>query len=211
MTRNELIQSLLVKGVLRSPCIQKALEEVDRKRFVPEEYADFAYDDTPLPIGEGQTISQPYTMAFMLELLKPERGERIMDIGSGSGWQAALLAEIVGTEGKVYSIEMVPFLCAAGKQNVAQFPALESRVEFYCRNAADGLPETARQIGGFDGIIVAAEVRDVPEAWRRQLRTGGRLVYPQAGSLFVEIKSEDGTFRVQSYPGFIFVPFVEES
>lgn len=208
MTLDELIQSLRAKGVLRSSHIQKALVNVDRKEFVPEEYADLAYDDVPLPIGKGQTISQPYTVAFMLELFKPKRGERIMDVGSGSGWQTGLLAEIVGAEGRVYSVEIIPFLCALGKKNIAQFPELQSRVEFFCQNAADGLPEIAKRIGGFDSIIAAAEVRDIPEAWRQQLKTGGRLVYPRSGAIYLEIKNEDGTFHVESYPGFAFVPFV---
>jgi protein-L-isoaspartate(D-aspartate) O-methyltransferase len=208
MTLYELIQSLLAKGVLRSSRIKSAFKRVDRKTFIPEEYADLAYDDVPMPIGEGQTISQPYTVAFMLELLEPKEGERIMDIGSGSGWQTALLAEIVGAKGRIHAIEVVPFLCKLGGKNLAQFPELQNRVELFCRNAAEGLPAVAEQIGGFDGIIAAADVPDVPEAWRRQLKTGGRLVYPKSGAIFLETKKEDNTFRVESYPGFAFVPFV---
>lgn len=208
---DELVRLLRAKGVLRSAAIEQALLNVDRAKFVPDEYRDAAYEDIPLPIGEGQTISQPYTVVFMLELLMPQPGERIMDVGSGSGWQTALLAEIVGTEGRVYAIEMIPFLCAAGRTNIAEFARLQNRIEFFCQSAADGLPEVAERIGGFDGIIAAAEVRDVPRAWRQQLKTGGRLVYPHAGAISLEIKQRNGSFREETYPGFAFVPFVDEN
>lgn len=210
MTLNQLIASLKSRGVLRSAEIERALKYVDRAKFVPDEYSVSAYDDTPLPIGQRQTISQPYTVVFMLELLGPKRGERIMDVGSGSGWQAALLAELIGARGKVYTIEIMPELCAILRRNIARFPKLAPRIKCYCQSAYGGLSDIARDIGGFDAIIAAAEVRDVPLAWRQQLKVGGRLVYPKANSLFLEVKQEDGTFGVDEYPGFAFVPFVKE-
>ncbi len=206
---NQLIKSLQARGVLRSSDIRKALKKIDRKKFVSDEQAAFAYDDIPLQIGQGQTISQPYTVVFMLELLKPKRGEQIVDIGSGSGWQTGLLAEIVGPHGKIYAIEIIPWLCDLGKRHIAHFPELQERIEFYCRDAAPGLPEIAAKIGGFDAIIAAAEVREAPRAWRAQLKPGGRMVYPKSASLFLEIKNKDGTFSAHHYPGFSFVPFVE--
>lgn len=204
-----LIASLEAKGVLRTPVIRDALKKVDRKKFVPDVYAASAYEDIPLPIGEGQTISQPYTVVYMLELLQPRSGQQILDIGSGSGWQTALLAEMVGSRGKIYAIEIVPYLCELGRSHLAQYPKLQSRVSSYCQSAAPGLPEVARKIGGFDALIAAAEVEEVPRAWRVQLKAGGRLVYPKSGALFVETKHKDGTFRVEHHPGFAFVPFVE--
>jgi len=204
-----MIRSLEEKGVQRAPDIRRALARVDRRRFVPEEYAASAYQDIPLPIGDGQTISQPYTVVFMLELLRPASGDRIMDIGSGSGWQSALLADIAGAEGRVYAFEIVPRLCALGRANAAVYPELAERITFYCRSAAHGLPSVASRAGGFDGIIAAAEVRLVPAAWRRQLKTGGRLVYPKEGALFLEVKRDDGSFSAREYPGFAFVPFVD--
>ncbi len=208
-TLPQLIRSLRREGVLKSPHIEKALARVHRKDFVLDAHADAAYRDAPLPIGKGQTISQPYTVVFMLELLRPQRGERVMDVGSGSGWQSALLADMVGRRGRVYAIEIVPALCELGKRNAAKYPELFRRIEFYCRSATPGLPEIATRIHGFDGIISAAEIREAPKAWRQQLKTGGRLVYPKSTSLFVETKNKDGTFRVRQYPGFAFVPFVE--
>ena len=207
---DELIKLLRAKSVLKSVGISRALERVDRKDFVPAAFIRQAYLDVPLPIGEAQTISQPYTVVYMLELLQAKRGEHIVDVGYGSGWQTALLAECVGNAGTVYAIELVPEQCDFGKRNVEKYPHLVQRVLFYCQNAAPGLPEVAETIGGFDGIIAAAEVEDVPQAWRSQLRTGGRLVYPRAESVFRELKKGDGTFEVEEHPGFAFVPFVEE-
>ena len=208
MSLDDLVGSLKKGGVLKSLAIEEALTKVDRRRFVPDSQADSAYADIPLSIGEGQTISQPYTVVFMLEHLKPKRGERIMDVGFGSGWQTGLLAKIVGASGKIYAIEIVPALYELGKRNIAQFPELKGRVEFYCQSAADGLPKIAREIGGFDAIISAAEVSKVPEAWRKQLKESGRLLYPKSGSLFLEIKGGDGKFRLREFPGFAFVPFM---
>lgn len=207
-TLEELIASLRAKGVLPSPRFEQALRTVDRKDFVPTGFAERAYDDTALPIGEGQTISQPYTVFFMLGLLAPEAGDRIVDVGHGSGWQTALLADLVGEEGRIDACEILPDLCALGQANVAKYPLLRVRVDFHCQNAAPGLSGVARAIGGFNGIIAAAEVPDVPSAWREQLRARGRLVYPRASSIFREVKQTDGSFVVDEYPGFAFVPFV---
>lgn len=211
MTLEQLIASLKEKEVLRSAEIERALRKIDRAKFVPPGYADVAYEDVPLSIGVGQTISQPYTVVFMLELLGPKKGEHIMDVGSGSGWQTALLAELVGPEGKIYAIEIVPELCVMQENNIAQFPGLGQRISFYCQNAAGGLPDVAHETGGFNAIIAAAEVHEVPLLWRQQLKVGGRLVYPKAGSIFFEIKNADGTFEADAHPDFAFVPFVESS
>ena len=207
MGLDKLITSLEENGVLRSRSVSRALKKVDRKKFVPDTQKELAYDDMPLSIGEGQTISQPYTVVFMLEHLKPKPGEHIMDVGSGSGWQTGLLADIVGEHGRIYAIEIVPTLCELGKGNIAQFPEFQGRVEFYCQSAKEGLPEIAGEIGGFDAIVSAAEVEEVPEAWRNQLKIGGRLLYPKSGSLFFETKNPDGVFRQNEYPGFAFAPF----
>jgi protein-L-isoaspartate(D-aspartate) O-methyltransferase len=144
----------------------------------------------------------------MLELLRPKAGDRIIDIGYGSGWQTALLADIVSTHGTVYAIERVPNLCALGKRNVANYPEHAKRVEFFCQDATPGLPDIAQHIGEFDGIIAAADVRTVPQSWREQLTIGGRLVYPSEGVIYAELKRAKDTFEKTGHPGFIFVPFV---
>src|SRR3989344_867492 len=110
-TLEGLIQELLSGGYLKTPRIIDAFRLIDRADFVLPEYKDEACGNYPLPIGEGQTISQPLTVAFMLELLNPQPGEKILDIGAGSGWQTALLAEIVGPKGQIVAIERIPKLC----------------------------------------------------------------------------------------------------
>lgn len=205
----ELVEHLENEGVLKSQSLKEAFLGVDRKDFVPQEFVSRAYEDVALSIGEGQTISQPYTVAFILELLSPKDGDAIMDVGHGSGWQSALLAHIVGEKGTVYAIELVPELCRIGERNIAKYPALRERVRFFCQNAAPGLLKTAEKLGGFDAIIAAAEVSSVPEAWREQLKVGGTLVYPKGSSIFKELKENEGKFLKDEYPGFAFVPFIE--
>ena len=205
---DELVKSLVNNGVIVSESIRRAFAKVDRVHFVPGDVIDLAYEDTALPIGEGQTISQPYTVAFLLELLSPRAGDHILDVGSGSGWQTALLAEIVGTKGQIYAIELVRNLYEFGKGNLEKYPELLERVKLYWQNAESGLPREAEVVGGFDGIIVAAEVTEVPKAWRSQLKVGGKLVYPQGSSIYKEVKLNDSEWQVNQYPGFAFVPFV---
>lgn len=205
----ELLALLKNQGLPRSKDIVDALSHVDRKDFVTSEHLGEAYADVALPIGGGQTISQPYTVVFMLELLQAKEGDNIFEIGYGSGWQTALLAHIVGNGGKVYAAELVEELCEFGKANVSRYDALFKRVEWYCQNAAPGLPDIAASIGGFDAIIAAAEVREVPPAWREQLKAGGCLVYPKNGSIFREVKQAADELDIHEYPGFSFVRFVE--
>lgn len=202
---NDLIVELEQSGVLHSPSLREALASVDRADFVPEELRESAYEDTALSIGFGQTISQPYTVVFMLEQLQVRRGDRVLEVGYGSGWATSLLANLVGPSGRVCAFEIVPELCAFGKQNVEKYPALARRIEFICASAERGHSTGAP----FDRIIAAAAVGKVPTAWREQLAVRGRMVYPKNGSLFLETKDADGTFKVQEFPGFAFVPFVK--
>ena len=142
-----LADELIRKRVLKTPRLIKAFRAVDRKDFLPPSEEHFAYLDEPLPIGEGQTISQPWTVAFMLELLDPRPGENIMEIGYGSGWQTALMAH---TGANVFAIERIPKLCKFGIKNVKR---LSLSAKFYCKDGTLGLPGTAKKVGGFDKII----------------------------------------------------------
>lgn len=209
MSKEGLILALMRSGVLRSERIAQALEGVDRADFVPEAQRHLAYSDEALSIGFGQTISQPYTVVFMLERLAVEEGDVVLEVGYGSGWQTALLAELVGEQGRVHAMEIVPELCSFGKENVAKYPALSARVSFSCNDASAGLPDIAKTAGGFDRIIAAASVPRVPVVWREHLKAGGVLLYPKDWSIFKETKNVQGEFAVDEYPGFVFVPFVE--
>ncbi len=205
----DLIQQFVSQNILYTPAIIKAFQKIDRRDFVQPTDQEEAYGNYPLPIGFSQTISQPLTVAFMLELLQPQVGEKILDIGAGSGWQTALLAEIVGESGKVYAIERIPELCAFGKANVAKYSFIQKGVvEFFCADGSKGLPASAP----FDKIIVAAAARKIPEALKQQLKIGGRLVLPVGSydqAIVKIIKVGENKFKEEKYPGFIFVPLIE--
>jgi protein-L-isoaspartate(D-aspartate) O-methyltransferase len=202
---NSLVNHLIESGVLKTPAIIDAFKSIDRQKFVPEDMKCFAYVDEALLIGQGQTISQPYTVAFMLELLEPKAGDKILDIGSGSGWQAGLLAHLVGEKGKIYAIEIIPELCKFGKTNIKNFNFTEKGiVEWICGDASKGLAEKAP----FDKIIAAAALGDkIPQEWKDQLKIGGRMVVPIKESIWLFIKKGENDFETTEYPGFVFVPF----
>jgi protein-L-isoaspartate(D-aspartate) O-methyltransferase len=152
-----------------SPAVRHALETVPRERFVPLGLAAQAYDNRPLPIGEGQTISQPFIVALMTELLDPRPGDVMLEVGTGSGYQAAVLAACVR---KVYSIEIVAPL--AERARAALDAAGVRNVETRIGDGYRGWPEAAP----FDGIIVTAAPDHVPPALVQQLKPGGRMVIP---------------------------------
>lgn len=192
--------------MLKNPLLIEAFRKIDRKEFLPEDLKDFAYVDEPLPIGEGQTISQPWTVAFMLELLDPKPGENIMEIGYGSGWVTALLA-VVGAN--IYAIERIPKLCEWGKSNLEKYKF--KNVQFFCQDGTRGLPEIAEDIDGFDKIIVAAAGENLPQAWKDQLKIDGKIVVPIKHGIFVFVKKSETEFTKEEYPGFVFVPLIYES
>ncbi len=200
-TNRELIRSMQNSGVLRTSRIIKAFEKIDRKYFVPEEFDEEIYDDAPLPIGRGQTISQPTTVAFMLELLNAKEGDRVLDIGSGSGWTAALLSEIVGEEGEVTGMDRVDELVEVGQKNLAQFGFKHSCIE----KAGEKLGKPGRQ---FDGILVSASAPEIPYELFEQLKIGGTLAIPVKNSIFRFKKLSNREVQKEEYPGFVFVPLI---
>jgi protein-L-isoaspartate(D-aspartate) O-methyltransferase len=200
----QLIQNLIGNGSLRTPEIIHAWHKIDRADFLPNGMKEYVYENVPLPIGFGQTISQPQVVALMLELLQPKRGEKILDVGSGSGWQSALLAEIVGKTGEVTAVERIPELFAFGKNNLAKY---------HFRNiktiAGDGTVPL-QPAGYYDKIIVAAAGENVPEALKSQLKVGGTLIIPIKESIFVLTKIDNEHFSTKELPGFLFVPLIRD-
>ncbi len=180
-------EAYLGKSAL-SPRVMAALAKVPREAFVPDELALRAYDNAPLPIGHGQTISQPYIVAVMSDMLEPLPGDVVLEVGTGCGYQAAVLAELAA---RVYSIEVVAELGASAARRLARLGY--GNVEVRVGDGALGWPEHAP----FDGIIVTAAAPAVPEALVAQLKPGRRLVLPlgEAGGrqeLVVVEKDADG-------------------
>lgn len=201
VTNEQLVQNLIYQGVLKNPDIIDAFFEIDRLDFVPPEYQDLAYLDDPLPIGKGQTISQPFTVAFMLELLRPRESQQVLDLGSGSGWTAALLAQIVGPSGKVYGVEIIPELVSMANKNLKKYLLPQVIVE-------QAGPELGFPGLKFDRILVSATSPTFPDQLLKQLKLGGRMVLPVGTSIFEVEKTLDGQVNSKEYPGFMFVPLV---
>ena len=188
-TLEGLIKSLKSLGVLRSKRLEEALRKIKREYFVPEKYRGSAYIDYPLPIGHGQTISQPYTVVTMTEMLDVKPGQKILEIGAGSGWQAALLGYLVGPKGKIYTVEINEWLADFARNNISKTGL--KNVEAIHGDGSLGLPKeffrkrfsTNLTEKGFDRIIITAAASKVPEPLKEQLREGGKLVAP-IGNIF---------------------------
>ncbi len=200
----ELVASLIRQGYLESPKVIEAMKNVPRHHFTGDRSAKSALMDSPQPIGCGQTISAPHMVAMMVEKLDPEKGDNVLEVGGGSGYHAAVIAQIVGPEGKVTSVEYVPELVARGRKNLEK--AGIRNVELVQGDGGQGYPSNAP----YDGITVAAACPDVPQPLKEQLAVGGRLVLPVGSQymqeLFVITKKEEGNFQTNSYGGCVFVP-----
>ncbi|OGW90911.1 MAG: protein-L-isoaspartate O-methyltransferase [Omnitrophica bacterium RIFCSPHIGHO2_02_FULL_63_14] len=198
-------QQVAARGV-RDPRVLAALRAVPRHVFVPEPLRPAAYDDSPLPIGESQTISQPYIVALMSELAEVRPGDRLLEIGTGSGYQAAVLAELTPPD-HVYTIEILPALAARARQT---FDALGYRaIQTKVGDGYAGWPEQAP----FDAILVTAAPDHVPQPLMDQLAVGGRLVVPVGPegvtqTLRVLTKQHDGTLATRDVLPVSFVPLV---
>jgi protein-L-isoaspartate(D-aspartate) O-methyltransferase len=173
-----MVQTQIVARGIKSIAVIKALQKVERHRFVPRDSQKLAYADRPLPIGEGQTISQPYIVALMTELLKLDRTDKVLEIGTGSGYQAAVLAEICDS---VFTIEIIPNLAKKAKTLLNDL----GYQNIFCKvgDGFRGWPEYAP----FDAIIVTCAPSEIPEPLEEQLAEGGRLVIPVGAGFTQEL------------------------
>lgn len=214
-----LISDLIKEGWLKTPAIIDAFQKIKRIDFLParnatdsvaggpEDIKSLAEFNEAIPIGYGQTISQPLVVAFMIEKLSPKAGQKILDVGSGSGWTTALLSQIVGPKGKVIAIEIVPELKEFSEKNVAKYNFIEKGIaEFICADGSKG----HKKEEPFDGILASAAAEKVPQAWKEQLKIGGRIVAPIKSSIWVLEKESEREFQETEFPGFAFVPLITD-
>lgn len=183
--------------------VKKAFEIVDRGDFVLPEYKNRASVDAPLPIGHGQTISQPTTVRTMLEWLRAKKGDKVLDLGSGSGWTTALLSKIVGNRGKVYAVELVPELKKFGEKNCKK-AGIENAI-FFLANKKFGL----KKYSPYDRILVSASAKSVPDELVDQLKAGGKMVIPVGSSIFEVTKDDKDIVKTKEHYGFAFVPLID--
>jgi len=201
--RHRMVERQLEARGIANPDVLRAMEEVPRERFVPERLRDLAYDDGPLPIGEEQTISQPYIVALMVEAAGVAPGQRVLEVGAGSGYAAAVMSRIAA---EVFAIERHPTLAEAAQQRVAELGY--DNLTILAGDGSLGLPDKAP----FDAILVAAGGDRVPEPLKRQLKVGGRLVVPVGGetvqTLLCVTRTGEEEWRQEDLGGVRFVPLV---
>jgi protein-L-isoaspartate(D-aspartate) O-methyltransferase len=182
--------------------IDEAFKKIDRADFLPGSAKTDKDIDAPISIGHGQTNSQPTTVRMMLNWLDPQAGEKILDVGSGSGWTTALLAYLAGPGGKVYAVERVPELVKFGADNCKR--SRIENAEFFQAGERYGLPDFAP----YDRILVSAAAKQLPEELPEQLKTGGKMVIPIRSSIFVITKADKHNYTSTEHYGFRFVPLI---
>ena len=202
--RKKLIETIREKGI-SDEMVLNAIEKIPRHVFLDSSFIEFAYQDKPFPIGAGQTISQPYTVAFQTQLLKIQPGEKVLEIGTGSGYQACVLSELGA---KVFTIERQKNLYLKNKKLIQELGY--TNIKFFFGDGYKGLPSFAP----FDKIIVTAGAPFVPEAIKEQLKIGGIIVIPvghgdiQIMKTVIKISFVD--YEIRDYGTFSFVPLLED-
>jgi protein-L-isoaspartate(D-aspartate) O-methyltransferase len=202
LARERMVATQLQGRGIRDENVLAAMARVPRHEFVPDEFRSQAYDDHPIPIGQSQTISQPYIVAIMLEYLALQPSHKVLEVGTGSGYQTALLAEIAA---RVYSIERQASLAESAKETLVRLGYFN--VVVVTGDGTEGLPEASP----FDAIIVSAAAPEVPPALFEQLSEGGRMVIPVGGYEAQElhlIRKENGQRLINRLEGCRFVPLL---
>lgn len=202
-TALEMVETQLVRRGIRDARVLEAMAAIPREQFVPEEFRDATYADAPLPIGFGQTITQPYMTALMLELLELRGDEKVLEVGTGSGYHAALLGALAA---RVISVERVPELCVWARANL-RLAGLDSRITVLCADGSLGVPEESP----FQRISVAAASPSVPRALLDQLDDPGILVIPVGSRGDQDLRvihKENGNINSRTASACRFVPLI---
>ncbi len=206
--RTRLVESLKRRGYVSTTSVEAAMLRVPREEFLPESIRDDAYVDTPLPIGDRQTISAPHMVAIMVEHLDLRPGMKVLEIGAGSGYHAAVCAEIVGQEGHIYTVERISSLSSFAEANLKK-TGYASVVTVIFGDGTKGLPEHAP----YDRIFVAAGAPDIPPPLTEQIAEGGRLLVPVGGRFYqdlIRIEKRGAELKKESLGGCVFVPLIGE-
>ena len=200
-SNSELVEYLINIEALKSANIIEAFKNVDRADFVYDSTVSDVYVDYPLQIGYRQTISQPRTVAMMMEMLSPKQGQKILDIGSGSGWTTAILSFIVGDEGCVVGVDRVEELVKFGNNNLNKYRFKNTKIIL----SGDRLGISNEK---FDCILVSASADEFPSELMEQLEVGGKLVIPVKSSIYEITKKENDELETIEHYGFVFVPLI---
>ncbi len=202
MDHKELVDGLVEEGYIRSEKVRKAFLKVPREHFVPERYKELAYVDEPLPIGEGQTISAPHMVAIMTEALEVENGMKILEIGAGSGYQAAILS-VLNPDGTIVTVERNPYLYRSARKNLKDY----TNVKVIFGDGTKGFPEEAP----YDRILVTAGAPRIPEPLVAQLKKDGFMIIPVGDSYSQRLLKvfADGSYEDLHVPC-VFVPLIGE-
>jgi len=211
--REGLIRRLINSGVIHSPEVIRAMSKVPRHEFIPEEQRDYAYVDSPLSIGRGQTISAPHMVGMIAEALELRRGHKVLEVGTGSGYHAAVVAEVIHPDkelgmGHVYSLEIIPELAQRATINLLK-TNYDQKVSVVCKDGSEGYEEQAP----YDRIQVTAAAPDIPLPLLEQLNVNGILVIPVGNRLYFQTlmkvrKISGAKIETETCGGVAFVPLI---
>lgn len=204
--KNEIMIKYLLENDYITEKIANVMREIKREFFVPQELRESSYLDLPLPIGFGQTISAPSIVGIMIKELEVKEGMKILEIGTGSGWQTCLLAKLVGKNGKVYSIERIKELANDAEKKIKELKI--ENVEIFVKDGTEGLQEK----GEFDRIIVSASAPQIPPPLLEQLKKNGKMIIPIGLGYWQDLilveKDENGNMSMRKLLPVMFVPLI---